>query len=99
MRLWEVATARCMKTVPVGGVVKSVSWNPHPTICLVAVAVEDAVLLLNPSLGDRLVVGSTDQLLGAFTPPQEPTLQPARWLEASEEERQRGLRLRICHGK
>lgn len=39
VRLWEVATARCMKTVPVGGVVKSVSWNPNPTICLVAVAV------------------------------------------------------------
>lgn len=99
VRLWEVATARCMKTVPVGGVVKSVAWNPHPTMCLVAVAVEDAVLLLNPALGDRLAVGSTDQLLEAFTPPEEPAIQPARWLEASEEERQAGLRLRICHDK
>lgn len=60
---------------------------------------DDAVLLLNPALGDRLLVGSTDQLLEAFTPPEEPTLQPARWLEVSEEERQRGLRLRICHSK
>uniref|UniRef100_F6XI32 Ribosome biogenesis protein BOP1 n=3 Tax=Equus TaxID=9789 RepID=F6XI32_HORSE len=99
VRLWEVATARCMRTVPVGGVVRSVAWNPHPTICLVAVAVEDAVLLLNPALGDRLVVGSTDQLLSGFTPPAEPALQPAHWLEASEEERQEGLRLRIRHGK
>lgn len=57
------------------------------------------MLLLNPALGDRLVVGSTDQLLGTFTPPEEPALQPARWLEASEEERQGGLRLRICHDK
>lgn len=57
------------------------------------------MLLLNPALGDRLVVGSTDQLLEAFSPPEEPTLQPAHWLEASEEERQRGLRLRICHSK
>lgn len=39
LRLWEVATARCMKTIPVGGVVKSVAWNPNPTTCLVAVAV------------------------------------------------------------
>ncbi|XP_036779019.2 ribosome biogenesis protein BOP1 isoform X2 [Manis pentadactyla] len=99
LRLWEVATARCMKTVPVGGVVKSVAWNPNPTTCLVAVAVEDTVLLLNPGLGDRLVVGSTDQLLGAFAPPEEPALQPARWREASEPERQRGLRLYICHDK
>lgn len=57
------------------------------------------MLLLNPALGDRLLVGSTDQLLDAFSPPEEPTLQPARWLEASEEERQGGLRLRICHSK
>ncbi|XP_029058018.1 ribosome biogenesis protein BOP1 isoform X1 [Monodon monoceros] len=99
VRLWEVASARCVRTVPVGGVVKSVAWNPRPTVCLVAVAVEDAVLLLNPALGDRLVVGSTDQLLSAFTPPVEPAAQPAHWLEASEEERRVGLRLRICHGK
>ncbi|KAG8525172.1 Ribosome biogenesis protein BOP1, partial [Galemys pyrenaicus] len=97
VRLWEVATARCMRTLPVGGVVRSVAWNPHPDICLVAVAVEDSVLLLNPVLGDRLLAGSTDQLLSAFTPPEEPVQQPARWLEASEEERQGGLRLRICH--
>lgn len=57
------------------------------------------MLLLNPALGDRLLVGSTDQLLEAFTPPEEPTLQPAQWLEVSEEERRRGMRLRICHSK
>lgn len=57
------------------------------------------MLLLNPALGDRLVVGSTDQLLDTFTPPEEPALQPACWLEASEEEHKGGLRLRICHGK
>ncbi|XP_012328704.2 ribosome biogenesis protein BOP1 [Aotus nancymaae] len=99
LRLWEVATARCVRTVSVGGVVRSVAWNPNPTVCLVAVAVEDSVLLLNPALGDRLVAGGTDQLLSAFVPPEEPALQPARWLEASEEERQVGLRLRVCHGK
>lgn len=71
-----------------GGVVRSVAWNPNPTICLVAAATEDCVLLLNPLLGDRLVVGSTDQLLGAFSPAEEPAVQPARWLEVSEEERQ-----------
>ena len=39
VRLWEVASARCVRTVPAGGVVKSVAWNPRPTVCLVAVAV------------------------------------------------------------
>lgn len=57
------------------------------------------MLLLNPGLGDQLAVGSTDQALAAFTAPEEPAVQPARWLEASQEERQGGLRLRVCHGK
>lgn len=60
---------------------------------------EDTVLLLNPTVGDRLAVSSTDQLLSAYTPPAEPAAQPAQWLEASEEERRGGLRLRVCHGK
>ncbi|MBZ3876676.1 Ribosome biogenesis protein BOP1 [Sciurus carolinensis] len=38
---------------------------------------DDAVLLLNPVLGDRLLAGSTDQLLSAFALPEEPALQPA----------------------
>lgn len=67
--------------------------------CLAFLCRDDTVLLLNPALGDRLLVGSTDQLLDAFTPPEEPALQPAQWLEASEEERERGLRLRISHSK
>uniref|UniRef100_A0A8D2JG83 Ribosome biogenesis protein BOP1 n=1 Tax=Sciurus vulgaris TaxID=55149 RepID=A0A8D2JG83_SCIVU len=99
LRLWEVATARCMRVVPVGGVVRSVAWNPNPSVCLVAAAMDDAVLLLNPALGDRLLADSTDQLLSAFALPEEPALQPALWMEALEEERQRGLQLRICHGK
>ncbi|MBZ3890020.1 Ribosome biogenesis protein BOP1 [Sciurus carolinensis] len=70
LRLWEEATARCMRVVPVGGVVRSVAWNPNPSICLVAAAVDDAVLLLNPVLGDPLLAGSTDQLLSAFALPE-----------------------------
>lgn len=38
VRLWEVCSARCMKTVQVGGTVKGVAWNPNPSICLLAVA-------------------------------------------------------------
>lgn len=39
VRFWEVCTARCMKTLPVGSVVKSIAWNPNPTVCLVAICV------------------------------------------------------------
>ncbi|XP_031644731.1 ribosome biogenesis protein bop1 isoform X1 [Oncorhynchus kisutch] len=37
VRFWEVNTGRCMKTLEVGGAVKSVAWNPNPAVCLVAV--------------------------------------------------------------
>lgn len=35
------------------GVVKSVAWNPHPTICLVAVAVCVRPRVPGVGLGDR----------------------------------------------
>lgn len=38
VRFWEVCSARCVKTVRVGGAVKSVTWNPNPSVCLLAVA-------------------------------------------------------------
>lgn len=38
VKFWEVCSARCMKTVQVGGAVKSIAWNPNPSVCLLAVA-------------------------------------------------------------
>lgn len=38
VRFWEVCSARCIKTVQVGGAVKSVAWNPNPAVCLLAAA-------------------------------------------------------------
>lgn len=72
------------------GMLRSIGRNTHPTICLVAVAVEDVVLLLILALGAQLVVGSEDQLLCAFIPPEMPAVQPAYWLEAPEEKCQGG---------
>ncbi len=39
IRLWEVATGRCLKTLKVSGVVKCVAWNPNPALSLVAAVV------------------------------------------------------------
>ena len=36
MRVWEVATGRCVKVVELGDIVKSVEWNPNNAICLLA---------------------------------------------------------------
>ncbi|NXI96720.1 BOP1 protein, partial [Psophia crepitans] len=99
VRFWEVCTARCMKTLPVGGVVKSVAWNPNPTICLVAICVEQSVLLVNPCLGDKLLYGATDQLLESYVAPEEERVQPVQWVTATTEEHSRGVRLVVQHSK
>ncbi|KAG5264779.1 hypothetical protein AALO_G00257940 [Alosa alosa] len=63
VRFWEVSTARCMKTIEVSVAVKSVAWSPNPAVCLVAIAFNETVVLLNPGLGDRLISSATDQII------------------------------------
>uniref|UniRef100_A0A3B5MQF0 Ribosome biogenesis protein BOP1 n=1 Tax=Xiphophorus couchianus TaxID=32473 RepID=A0A3B5MQF0_9TELE len=100
VRLWEVCSSRCVKTVPVGGAVKSVAWNLNPSLCLVAVAVGSAVLVLSPALADKQVVSSSERLLSAQQEegPSEGS-QPVVWSETEREELNQGIRLKIQHPK
>jgi len=61
--VWEVATGRCIRIVPAGGVVRSVDWCPNQALALVAVAADRKILLINPKVGDTLVVAKTDALI------------------------------------
>lgn len=99
LRFWEVCTGRCMKTVRLDGAIKSVSWNPNPSLVLVAACVEHSVVVLNPGLGDRLFCSSTDQHLEAYQPPEEQKQQPVTWAAAEGADYDQGLRLRILHEK
>lgn len=60
---------------------------------------EQEVLLVNPSLGDKLLWGATDQLLEGYVAPEEGRLQPVTWEGATEEEQCLGVRLRLRFGK
>ncbi|XP_032897647.1 ribosome biogenesis protein BOP1 [Amblyraja radiata] len=99
VRFWEVSTARCVKTIEVEGAVKSIAWNPNPAHCLVALTVEQSVIIINPSLGDRLLYSATDQLMAAFEKPEEEAPQPAEWAAAEGEAYDTGFRLTITHNK
>ncbi|KAK5855563.1 hypothetical protein PBY51_005657 [Eleginops maclovinus] len=100
VRFWEVCSSRCMKTVQVGGAVKSVAWNPNPSVCLLAVALDSLVLVLSPSLADRQVVSASERLLSG---PQgaEPVegAGPVTWSDTEAEELNQGIRLKIQHPK
>ncbi|XP_014895051.1 ribosome biogenesis protein bop1 isoform X2 [Poecilia latipinna] len=100
VRLWEVCSSRCLKTVQVGGAVKSVAWNPNPSLCLVAVTVDSAVLILSPALADKQVISASERLLSAQQEegPSEGS-QPVVWSEMEGEELNQGIRLKIQHPK
>jgi len=66
VRIWEVQSGYCHKTFNFGPnvIVYWVAWCPNPSLSLLAVAVEDRVVLLNTGLGDKVVVDQTNDLLG-----------------------------------
>ncbi|XP_022082410.1 ribosome biogenesis protein bop1-A-like isoform X2 [Acanthaster planci] len=100
VRFWEVSSGRCMKKLDMEGTVRCVAWCPNPAVCLVAVSVEQRVHLVNPGLGDKLVVSDTDRLLEAYEEPEEAKTSPlVEWSEAPEEAKEKGFRLCLKHFK
>ncbi|MCL7033889.1 hypothetical protein MKW94_010840 [Papaver nudicaule] len=51
VRIWEVATGRCLKIWDVGEAVHCVAWNPDPQLPVLAISVGQDVLVLNSGLG------------------------------------------------
>ncbi|XP_064641082.1 ribosome biogenesis protein bop1-like isoform X2 [Lineus longissimus] len=100
VKFWEVSTGRCMKTMKVKGAVKSIAWNPNPALSLVAIAVNTDVLLVNPSLGDKVIITATDNMLNVFESPDDVSAKPnlVTWDdECPAAEHDEGLRLRLSH--
>lgn len=103
VKVWEVATGRCMRTIIVGGTVRSVCWCPNQSLSLVAVAADKKLLLINPGVGDNLVVAKTDALMKEI--PEEGPAVPERvktavqWEQANEEEWSYGVRVVVTHFK
>ncbi|CAM6119646.1 unnamed protein product [Calypogeia fissa] len=49
--LWEVQTGRCRKIWKFGGVIHQIGWNPNPQMSILAIAVENSVVLVNAEVG------------------------------------------------
>ncbi|XP_012261074.2 ribosome biogenesis protein BOP1 homolog [Athalia rosae] len=103
LKIWEVATGRCVKSIPCGGIVRSVAWCPNQAISLIAVAADQKVLLINPGIGDHLITSKTDQLLEII--PQSDVIVSERvktavqWEQAGGENWQTGIRIILNHFK
>lgn len=75
IRVWEVATARCLRIITTEHVVKCVVWCPNANVCLLTAVIDNAVAIINPYVGDKLVCQATDQLINTFEDSQDENVQ------------------------
>nr|NVI69874.1 putative ribosome biogenesis protein BOP1 homolog [Cucujiformia] len=103
VKIWEVNTGRCLRTITTDGVVRCVEWCPNAALSLCLVATEKQVLLINPNVGDTLVCTKTDTVLKEA--PQSDVMVAERirttvqWAEPEESLYQRGVRIVLNHFK
>lgn len=103
LKLWEISTARMMKSLDIGGEGKYVAWCPNQSLTLLAVVTGKKVLLINPGIGDKVKVNRTDSLL--LTPPKDISTVPEKvssamsWQQAESELWENQVRLILNHFK
>ncbi|KAF5298500.1 hypothetical protein FQA39_LY19225 [Lamprigera yunnana] len=103
IKIWEVNTGRCLKTIETDAVVRSVKWCPNVALSLILVASGNKVILLNPNVGDFLINSKTDSVLKDS--PKNDTVINERvrstviWEEPSEIEYRKGYRAVLVHFK
>jgi len=91
LRIWESSTGRVLNKIALPDTITSVKWNKVHS--MVAAACGNTVYLLNPGLGDRVVVESTNKLLQGLTDIKE--LDHCRWYPLGNDKD--GLRTKLVH--
>nr|NVI69871.1 putative ribosome biogenesis protein BOP1 homolog [Cucujiformia] len=103
IKIWEVNTGRCLKTIKTDDVVRSVEWCPNASLSLVLVASGKRVLLINPHVGDYLVCSKTDSVLHEASSIEavmsEKVRSTVQWSQPEEELFKRGVRIMLTHFK
>nr|NVI69905.1 putative ribosome biogenesis protein BOP1 homolog [Cucujiformia] len=103
IKIWEVNTGRCLKTIKTDDVVRSVEWCPNSSLSLVLVASGKRVLLINPHVGDYLICSKTDSVLHEASSIEavmsERVRSTVQWSQPEEELFKRGVRIMLAHFK
>ncbi|XP_052060080.1 ribosome biogenesis protein bop1-like [Mytilus californianus] len=100
VKFWEVLTGRCMKTLKVSGTPRCIAWNPNPAICLCLVAVDQNLLVLNPGLGDKVLISNTDSMIqNVETTESAGKSPPLNWTVCEDEQYDEGYRFILSHPK
>lgn len=101
IKLWEISTGRCLKTMKVNGTPKSIAWNPNPAISLVLIAMDHTLMIINPGLGDKVIVSNTDTMLQTFelTESEPGKKLPIDWTVCDGDDYDEGCRFKLSHPK
>nr|NVI69924.1 putative ribosome biogenesis protein BOP1 homolog [Cucujiformia] len=103
IKIWEVNTGRCLKTIKTEDVVRSVEWCPNAALSLVLVASGKRVLLINPHVGDYLVCAKTDSVLqeaqSIESVMSERVRTTVQWSPPDDDLQSRGVRIVLTHFK
>lgn len=103
VRIWEISTTRCIKTIKTDDIVRSVAWCPNSKLLLIAIATGKRLILINPKVGDKMLIKNTDDILSEM--PKDDVLEPERirtavqWVVPESHEYNMGIRIVVNHFK
>nr|MBE5724360.1 putative ribosome biogenesis protein BOP1-like protein [Cucujiformia] len=103
VKIWEVNTGRCLKTIKMDDIVRSVEWCPNNALSLVIIACGKKVVLINPHIGDYLVCSKTDSVLQEASKiasvMSERVKSTVQWSQPEDALYKSGVRLMLTHFK
>jgi ribosome biogenesis protein ERB1 len=102
VRVWEVLSGRCMRTIELGEEVRCVTWCPNKSLLLAAC--EQTVFLINPCIANKSVCEEVDRLFDLENGPPLPEATretPVEWklvtAESDANAWNKGIRVIITH--
>lgn len=102
LKIWEILTGRCFKTINFDKSITSVSWYPNNSKSILAIVIEKSVYLVNCGVGEKQVISQTDEYIASLEPAEELTAETkpvVEWIkvEQDSEDWNKGIRIVIRH--
>jgi len=99
IKIWEVLSGKCMRTIELDKPVKCVSWCPNENQRLIIASTDRDVLIINPQLGNRKLIQETDNQFINNEDIENEEDASIKWIKLDEEDKQweQGVRLIVKH--
>ncbi|KAG2183919.1 hypothetical protein INT44_008930 [Umbelopsis vinacea] len=107
VRLWEIATGRCLNTWTFDGVIQSIAWNPNRDLCMFAVSVGhgNVTLITPPRIGSPEQISLTDEYIqqgyaamSTAASDDKEARNPIPWIKPNVSDQEKlGYRVHLSH--